>query len=428
MFGNLGSTGTSSVFGGLGSTGTAFGSGTGLFGSSNAGPATVTNIASALLLLMVYGDERDTILAKWNQLQAFWGTGKGYFSSNALPVDFTPENPFCRFKVISYSCLPTNKPEEGHVSLIINKKDTEVHSQQQHLVDSLHRLLGSKPTLSVCVEGVRALPDVRTEVIIYLIERAPTGLSRRVPTHELQAFLEQNHIKTHLNSMGILSCVPRSAPTKDQLKEYLDNPPAGIDPLLWQQAKMDNPDPDHLIPVPMIGFTELHRRIKAQEQETKQHQERLDIIAEDISKLQQRHSTTLAKIADHKRKQLELGHRILKVIVCQEISRKLGFAIQADEEQLRVQLEALQAELNAPTQFKGRLNELISQLRMQNHQVSAYRETSHYTLDLTLQEEIKQHLRYQQDGISHLISVLKDNMEDLKIIEEGLKEASDRRR
>lgn len=36
----------------------------------------------------------------------------------------------------------------------------------------------------------------------------------------------------------------------------------------------------------------------------------------------------------------------------QEISRKMGFAIQGEEEQLRVQLEAIQAELNAPTQFK----------------------------------------------------------------------------
>ena len=42
----------------------------------------------------------------------------------------------------------------------------------------------------------------------------------------------------------------------------------------------------------------------------------------------------------------------LQVIVKQEILRKQGFAIQADEEQLRVQLEALQTELNHPTQFK----------------------------------------------------------------------------
>ena len=44
----------------------------------------------------------------------------------------------------------------------------------------------------------------------------------------------------------------------------------------------------------------------------------------------------------------------------QEIYRKLGYAIQADEEQLRVQLEAIQAELNAPTQFKVSLRALLS--------------------------------------------------------------------
>jgi hypothetical protein len=48
-----------------------------------------------------------------------------------------------------------------------------------------------------------------------------------------------------------------------------------------------------------------------------------------------------------------LGY-ITQVLVRQEISRKLGYAIQADEELLRVQLEALQGQLNAPTQFKVR--------------------------------------------------------------------------
>ena len=43
---------------------------------------------------------------------------------------------------------------------------------------------------------------------------------------------------------------------------------------------------------------------------------------------------------------------MLQVLVKQEIYRKLGYAIQVDEEQLRVQLESCQAELNAPTQFK----------------------------------------------------------------------------
>ena len=42
----------------------------------------------------------------------------------------------------------------------------------------------------------------------------------------------------------------------------------------------------------------------------------------------------------------------------QEIYRKMGYAIQAEEEQLKVQLEALQTELNHPTQFKVLRNKL----------------------------------------------------------------------
>ena len=39
-------------------------------------------------------------------------------------------------------------------------------------------------------------------------------------------------------------------------------------------------------------------------------------------------------------------------MTAQEINRKSGYAIQLDEEQLRVHLESLFNELNAPTQFR----------------------------------------------------------------------------
>lgn len=75
----------------------------GLFGQPTQAPAQsnqLINTASALSAPTLLGDERDAILAKWNQLQAFWGTGKGYFNNNIPPVEFTQENPFCRFKVL----------------------------------------------------------------------------------------------------------------------------------------------------------------------------------------------------------------------------------------------------------------------------------------------------------------------------------------
>ena len=52
---------------------------------------------------------------------------------------------------------------------------------------------------------------------------------------------------------------------------------SGIDPLLWQQAKLDNPDPDRYIPVPMIGFKELQRRLRHQAEQTKAYQQRMDV-------------------------------------------------------------------------------------------------------------------------------------------------------
>ncbi|XP_034048825.1 nucleoporin p54 isoform X3 [Thalassophryne amazonica] len=375
----------------------------------------VTALSAPTLL----GDERDSILAKWNQLQAYWGTGKGYYSNNNPPVDFTQENPFCRFKAVGYSCVPVSKDEDGLVVLVLNKKEADVRAQQQQLVESLHKVLGTNQTLSVNVDGVKALPNDQTEVIIYVVERSPNGTSKRIPASTLFSYLEQGNIKVQLTQLGVATSVTRTELSPTQLKQLLQNPPAGVDPIIWEQAKVDNPDPEKFIPVPMVGFKELLHRLQIQEQMTKQHQTRLDIISSDISELQKNQATTVAKVTQYKRKLMDLSHRVLQVLIKQEIQRKSGYAIQVDEEHLRVQLDTIQSELNAPTQFKGRLNELMSQIRMQNH-FGAVRSEERYSVDADLLREIKQHLKQQQEGLSHLISVIKDDLEDIKLIEHGL--------
>ena len=70
------------------------------------------------------------------------------------------------------------------------------------------------------------------------------------------------------------------------------------------------------------------------------------------------------------------------------MTRKLGFTIQLEEEKLRIQLEALQSQLSAPTQFKGRLNELLSQVRLQS-QVNGLGTSDQTTLDHFAREDIK---------------------------------------
>ncbi|XP_051734694.1 nucleoporin p54 isoform X2 [Ctenopharyngodon idella] len=420
-FGTLGGTGLGfGGFGGIQTNQTQQGVGVGgLFSQQASQSSQLYNTASALSAPSVLSDERDSILAKWNQLQAFWGVGKGYFSSSAPPVEFSQENPFCRFKAVGYSCVPGVKDEDGLVALALNKKEADVRSQQQQLVESLHRVLGGNQTLTVNVEGVRALPDDQTEVIVYLVERSPNGTSKRVPASTLYNYMEQMNVKSQLQQLGVFMTVSRTALTPAQLKQLLQNPPAGVDPIIWEQAKVDNPDPEKLIPVPMVGFKELLRRLKIQDQMTKQHQTRVDIISNDISELQRNQATTAAKITQYKRKLMDLSHRVLQVLIKQEVQRKSGYAIQLDEEHLRVQLDTIQSELNAPTQFKGRLNELMSQIRMQNH-FGAVRSEERYRVDADLLREIKQHLKHQQEGLSHLISVIKDDLNDIKTIEDGL--------
>ena len=65
-------------------------------------------LTAALSQPQIYGDERDGIIAKLNQLQACWGTGKGFYNQQGA-VDFLPQNPFCRFKVST--CLYKFSPQ-----------------------------------------------------------------------------------------------------------------------------------------------------------------------------------------------------------------------------------------------------------------------------------------------------------------------------
>ena len=55
--------------------------------------------------------------------------------------------------------------------------------------------------------------------------------------------------------------------------------------MIWRQAILDNPDSDKYLPVPMIGFTELHNRLKQQESQTKLHQAKLNVggVAHTVS-------------------------------------------------------------------------------------------------------------------------------------------------
>lgn len=78
---------------------------------------------------------------------------------------------------------------------------------------------------------------------------------------------------------------------------------------------------------------------------------------------------------------------LVQVLVGQEITRKEGLSLQPEDEVLSRRFEAMHAQISAPTQFKGRISEMLSQLRMRRHVDTQAQER--YTMDPIALDDIK---------------------------------------
>lgn len=273
--------------------------------------------AESIYNVSIFGDERDVVIAKWNYLQAMWGTGKAFYAKNLPPVDITPQNFLCRFKAIGYNKTPGKDNKMGFVSLTLRKGESEVRAQQEQFKNQLYQIFGNKPTITVNIDNIEVLGEARCQVVIYVQEKSQISNEvKRISATEVANFLNQPMSKTQLGNLGVEEVIPLISPDEDQLKEYLDKPPKGIDPRMWNQAKQDNPDPKVFIPVPIVGFGELKRRIKCQEKETEMHTLYIAKVQKDLEEMKQKNIDAVAKISAHKRKLAELSHTILDVSCC----------------------------------------------------------------------------------------------------------------
>lgn len=430
FFNPQGTTGLSSGFGGFGtaSTGT-FGQPSTFSGFGQpqqqqqqlqAAPTSEEIFSQAIFYVNLFGDERDNVIAKWNYLQALFGTGKALYSQSQPAVDMTPQNSLCRFKAMGYSKIPGKDNKLGFVSIKFNKPFAQLKDQETQLISKFSQIFGNKPNLIIHIDSIRALTDTATQVIIYIDDKQPnSNETKRITATDTSNFLNQANIKYQLTQTSIEEVIPIITLEDDQLKQYLESPPNGVDARLWRQAIVDNPDPKKFIPVPLVCFNDLKTRLACQETETNNHTNYLAKLETDINELKLRHTNTASKITEQRRKLAELSHRILRIIVKQESSRKAGLALTPDEEVIKTKLENMHALVSAPTQFKGKLNELLAQMRMQRSQWTALG-TNEYTLDKESTDEMKNFLTMHQKAMEVLIETINKDMKDLKTIGEDM--------
>lgn len=124
---------------------------------------------------MLFGDERDNIIARLNQLQAMLGTGTGYSALGT--VTYTPDNPFSRFRGVAYNVMPTSSEADGLVCMELTKAFAEVLSLKQGIHDHIFRLLGGRPNYQLVIEEIRpsARSESNTEIVIKVAERLVSG-------------------------------------------------------------------------------------------------------------------------------------------------------------------------------------------------------------------------------------------------------------
>ncbi len=83
---------------------------------------------------------------------------------------------------------------------------------------------------------------------------------------------------------------------------------------MWLQALERNPDPHHMVPVLAEDFTGLNERMKHQELTKQQHLKNLQEYKDYAEKLQHHHTvSTIVKLENFKRKQIELTSRVVHV-------------------------------------------------------------------------------------------------------------------
>lgn len=352
----------------------------------------------------MFNDERDQVLGLFNKLQAYWGTGKAYHTQNQSPVELNQHQPNHRFKAIGYSEIKSEDGNEHKFGVLVSTtgNESQLNSMVLQFENNLKGLFGMN--YGPKVETTKILPDNKALLTFSVMD---TNTNIKLPARQLILYLNQPDVKMQLNSVFMtkfIQLVPLHPPSKQEIDEYLKIVPQGIDELLWNQAKLNNPDPKKFIPVPLIGFQALNERLKLQEHETQQQRQRVELIVDDIENLERSVAVMKTKVDECKRKNVILGNRVLSVMVWQMIRRRRVYPIQAHEDQLRAKLEGLQAEMNAPSKLKGKLNDLMTKLKeMQSQQLGPS-----FNIDDSLIKHVKTHLADEQEAIKHLLSLVKN--------------------
>ncbi|KUF84853.1 Nuclear pore complex protein Nup54 [Phytophthora nicotianae] len=202
--------------------------------------------------------------------------------------------------------------------------------------------------------------------------------------------------------------------TVDPTQRHLYTRPAHISERLWNQAELDNPDPLNCAPVPILGFDNLLKRIKAQQEHAEKYNKYTDDLRAQLKEMDKHTRATEEKLEKCRHEHVQLFHALVKVMRDIELLQNYGKPLQREEMQLAMMLKKLQTLLDSPGQYKARLNDAVSLQRVQ-------KETQPPPSSLLSPQDLQRLYEFmdkQRQGLEHLTNMINDDLADIQLIKE----------
>ena len=103
---------------------------------------------------------------------------------------------------------------------------------------------------------------------------------------------------------------------------------------MWNQAELDNPDPPNCAPVPILGFDNLLKRIKAQQEHADKYNKHTDDLRAQLNEMDKHTRATEEKLEKCRHEHVQLFHSLVKVMRDIELLQNYGKPLQREEMQL----------------------------------------------------------------------------------------------
>ncbi|OHT15810.1 hypothetical protein TRFO_13830 [Tritrichomonas foetus] len=194
--------------------------------------------------------------------------------------------------------------------------------------------------------------------------------------------------------------------------------PKNITEADWVKICMECPDPDHLVPYPLMGFDALKERAASQKEMKDKLVERMKIIQAKLREMTSFYATELQGSFERiQQNATTIQQSMLEVIETEEVQHQQGRPMTDAENAMLAKLENMQLDLNRP----GMYHAAIHNLRVKT-QENPSKGGSHLTIDKESLTAMATVLKANQDAIEALEKVTKKVAKTVATVEAEMSE------